>query len=402
MNILHVTLLGDSSLLQKRVVAGDFGGGIAVSLRNIAHSMEKSYKSHTTITCCFNSEFVPWAHRNNLEVHVMPAFWVCFWGRPLFVMVSISDLIKYIKANKIDVVHAHYFPAALCAGMAAILTGIPMVVSIHQNISDYVSYSKNILIRLMNLFRRLFFRMLWEIPFRIAGKVIAVSAYVKETMMKDKYQGSKIEVVHNGVDTNIYVPDFNNKSFRKELGLSDEHILIGITGRFHVSKGYREIIHASVEIQKKAPLARFVFIGEGEERHSYKLLADELNVADIILFPGLRENMQNVLPSLDIFLLPTYHREGFPLSILEAMAVGLPIVISDVGGNFECIEHYKSGLFIKPNDPKQISDAVLTLIRDPLLAQKLADGARKRVTEFFTVEKQCQKLMHIYTQLLRI
>ena len=104
MNILHLTTLGDFSLLNGRSMPGDFGGGIAASLRDVSTCMKQKYDSHTIISCCYDSEFIPWAKKYDIDVHVAPARWIYFLKRPLFVKISVRDIIRLIKTKKIDII----------------------------------------------------------------------------------------------------------------------------------------------------------------------------------------------------------------------------------------------------------------------------------------------------------
>lgn len=397
MNILHLTNIGSYSLAHGRAMPGDFGGGVAASLRDVTTIMKRDYGCRSLIGCCYDCDFVGWAKEKDLNPVVIPGKLVKFMGRPLYVKLSVERIKEIIEKEKIDIIHGHYFPPAFWGLKAAKSFGIPVVVTIHQDITDYKSFSKNILIRFLNLLRRLYLKILWNGPYQSAKNVIAVSNYVKEAMKKEGYIGREIDVVYNGIDTAVYKPDFKNQSFRHELGFDEKHVLIGSISRLDVTKGFNETIQAAVKIRDHEPMVRFIFVGEGEEKNDYLKLARELQVDDIITFAGFRSDISSILQSLDIFLMPTYHVEGFSIVLLEALSSGLPVIASSIGGNKECIEHDKTGILIEPRNVDAISRALLSLINDPEKARRLAEDARHVVKESFSITKQCEGLMSIYS-----
>jgi glycosyltransferase involved in cell wall biosynthesis len=396
MKILHVTKLGAESLLQNRSIPGDFGGGVAAMIRDVSRFMEKQYGHQSIVTSCYKTEFVAWAQEHQLRTHIVPSKWVSFLKRPMFVYFSVNDIVALIKKEQIDVVHAHHFNAALWGGIAAKKAGIPMVFALHQDVADYRSYSKNPAVRLLNFLRRWIMFCLWSIPYRMAVCIMPVSQYVAKSAQLNGFRGGNVKVVYNGIDTDYFKPGMPDVSIRKELGFSDEHILIGTTSRLDKNKGYVEAIQAAVAVKQQVPVARFVFVGDGPEKQEYLDLAYELGVDDIIVFPGFRSNIKDVLQDLDIWLFPTYHVEGFSISLLEAQAVGLPCVVSDMGGNPECVIDGVTGMLIPPKSVKELADAVIKLCQDPDSAKRLGVNARERAVRDFSIEKQAEDLFQIY------
>jgi glycosyltransferase involved in cell wall biosynthesis len=221
---------------------------------------------------------------------------------------------------------------------------------------------------------------------------IFCSAELKENLYKKlvKYSpNAAYKVIHNGVDTDLFV----NKEPK------NEKVKIGIVANLQERKGHLDFIEMASILVEKGLSAEFHIIG-GDILASPRqpLLVEKVNALGLAAFFTFHGQVQNVLPllhSLDILVCAS-HEEAFPISILEAMSVGLPIVATNVNGIPEAIEHNESGLLVAPFSPEQLASAVERLMQNPSEMQRLGSNARERVVQHFSKGAFNHKLSNIY------
>jgi glycosyltransferase involved in cell wall biosynthesis len=196
-----------------------------------------------------------------------------------------------------------------------------------------------------------------------------------------------VRTIHNGVTSfaSEDVPD---------LGLSGP--VVGTVGRLVSQKGHETLVRALVEL----PGVTAVIVGEGPRRSFLEQLADRLGVRDRLVLPGWDDRARRYLPLFDVFALPSRF-EGFPLSILEAMLAGVPVVASTVGSIAEAVEHEATGLLVPPDDPSALAAALRRLLDDPALAHSYAETARRRAERVFTAEMMAAEYEKVYEEVAR-
>jgi glycosyltransferase involved in cell wall biosynthesis len=202
-------------------------------------------------------------------------------------------------------------------------------------------------------------------------------------------------VIHNGVDTGFFI----NKKIK------NEKLKIGIVANLQERKGHLDFIEMARILVKKGLMAEFHVIG-GDilESPRQPLLIERVNTFDLAPFFTFHGQVKNVLPllqSLDVLVCAS-HEEAFPISILEAMSVGLPIVATNVNGIPEAIEHNASGLLVEPFAPEQLASAVARLMRNPDEMKRIGGNARERVVRHFSKDAFIQKLRNIYKKELSL
>jgi glycosyltransferase involved in cell wall biosynthesis len=221
---------------------------------------------------------------------------------------------------------------------------------------------------------------------------IFCSEELKEHLYKKlvKYApNAAYRVIHNGVDTAIFVSKKNK----------NERLKIGIVANLQERKGHLDFIEMARILVRKGLMAEFHIIG-GDilESPRQPLLIEQVNTFDLTPFFTFHGQVKNILPllqSLDVLVCAS-HEEAFPISILEAMSVGLPIVATNVNGIPEAIEHNESGLLVEPFAPVQLASAVERLMQSPFEMKRIGHNARERVVRTFSKDAFNQKLRKIY------
>jgi len=167
----------------------------------------------------------------------------------------------------------------------------------------------------------------------------------------------------------------------------------------HNQKGHRILLKALPLILPEAPRTRVLFCGEGGEAAYLRKITADMGLGDQVRFLGLVENAAQILPHIDILVLPSLW-EGMPHVVLEAMAAGRPVVASKIEGIDELVVDGKTGLLFSPGDPRSLAAALLKLITNRELARNMGDAAREHVMKSFQLKKTVQATVHLYQELL--
>jgi glycosyltransferase involved in cell wall biosynthesis len=300
---------------------------------------------------------------------------------------QILRLARFLHRGCFDVVHAHDLWSNLLAIPAARLARVPVIISSRRDLAHLAWYTPG---------RRKFLRHLQS----LSSAVLVNSSQISEHLVReDGFRPEFIRVVHNGIDLDRFsrlVPE------RERLfpGL-DNLTLIVCTGNMHSDiKGHPTLIEAARHICAKFPQIKFVLIGDGEKRSKFESKVLELGLQRNFLFLGSRQNVPEILACCDMAILPS-QAEGFSNALLEYMAVGLPTVATDVGGNSEVVENRVNGLLVKPNDPAALADAISSLLENPHFASQLGAAARERVRRHFDFARLTFDVDALYTDLLQ-
>jgi len=293
-------------------------------------------------------------------------------------------LARLIRRERIELVHTNLYRDALFGRVLGRLAGARVVSTLHS---------------------RYFDRPGWELALdrvtaRLADRVIAVSGAVRDfAVEREKISAAKITVLHNGVETALYRRDDSvRKAFRRRLGLAPDELAIGTLGSLSPEKGQRFLLAAAPEVLGECHRARFIFSGEGPERARLLAQAGQAGLGDRALFPGFEEDVAGILSALDVFVLPSL-QEGGPVALMEAMAAGLPSVVSAIPGCLEIAGKEDTALAFAPGDPVDLADKLKSLLADPGLRQRLGESAARRARENFELDDMVRKYEKIYDEM---
>jgi len=212
-----------------------------------------------------------------------------------------------------------------------------------------------------------------------------------------KHLGAKDSIViYNGIDTNVFRRTETN--LREQLELNGATV-ITFVGRLIYAKGVQDLISAFAKVEELVPAKmKLLIVGDGPHRKNLEGQVQQEGCGTDILFLGQKtqKEVAEILSAADIFVNPSYS-EGLPTSVMEAASVGLPIVATDVGGTREIISHGETGILIKPGQPQQMAEAILSLIRNGRMASKLGTAARNMVSQKFDWDKLTQQWIDCVT-----
>jgi glycosyltransferase involved in cell wall biosynthesis len=232
--------------------------------------------------------------------------------------------------------------------------------------------------------------------------LIAVSHATRDEMTAAGLPATNISVIHNAIDTESWSRLRASAELRKELGLSAATPVIGYVGRIMPEKDLDTWLRAAALVAEKYPLARFVLVGEGRDNVTLshlQRLAATLGLGERVSFVGYREDLLPVYAAFDVFAL-TSCREGLPNSILEAMAMRLPVVTTDVAGAKELVIDGQTGFVVPQGGVSRLAQCLVALVDDEQLRLRLAQAGRQRVEREFSFTRRLQRIEHLYEWVL--
>ena len=238
---------------------------------------------------------------------------------------------------------------------------------------------------------------------RAAHRVITVSHAFARDLKAIGVPEQRIRVLHNSIAPNWFdsVRGQEKKFWREQLGLRDDERVILAVGRFSKEKALDDLVTAFAQLLRAQPQikARLVLVGDGPERGPVQQLSAELGAQEYILFAGQVSDPRPYYAAADVLAMPSLS-EGSPLALLEAMAAGLPIVATEVGGVPEMVHHQQNALLVAPRQPAALAQAMQQLLNDTDLAQRLGAAAQNTVASRFTPEAHRAARMEFYRELL--
>jgi glycosyltransferase involved in cell wall biosynthesis len=241
-------------------------------------------------------------------------------------------------------------------------------------------------------------RWLQRLAYRRGVIPVAVAREVANSMQR-LYGIGNSRVVWNCIPTDLYAsPQTSRQAWRVKQGFSEEDILFVCVARFAPQKNHALLINAFAKGPASDPKAHLVLAGQGVLRAQLQERVNQLGLTGRVHFLGLRTDIPDVLGAADIFALGSDY-EGNPLSVIEAMAAGLPIVSTAAGGVPELLQNGKQGFIVQPGQGKQLSEAMMTLLKDPGLRRTMGAAAAARAKEKFDVSAMVRAYEELYDEI---
>jgi glycosyltransferase involved in cell wall biosynthesis len=232
-----------------------------------------------------------------------------------------------------------------------------------------------------------------------ADHLVTVSHAVRNYMQEVDHIGAEIDVVYLGFNFDRFSPnEADRQKVRSEFGFKESEIVIGFVANLTPGKGHVQLIQAFAEIAKQVPQARLFFVGSGQLDEIVRTV-NLLQLAEKIVFAGWRSDIPACLNAMDIFVQPSFS-EAFSQVLIEAMAVGLPVIATNVGGAREVITENQEGILIEPNSPESITVNVLKLLEHPQFRKRMAKQACESVRARFTAEHMVENQFALYRKWL--
>jgi glycosyltransferase involved in cell wall biosynthesis len=298
--------------------------------------------------------------------------------QPLQDLRAIFNMYRLLREEKPALIHANSSKAGIIARISALIAGIPVVFTAHG-----WAFTEGVSSR-----RSWFYKCVEKSVAPLAQKIICVSGYDRKLALDYGVgDGSRLLTVHNGIpDVAGCVATHSNAIPR-----------VVMVARFAAPKDYGTLLCA-VSLLKDCSF-RVQCVGDGPLLHQSRQLSERLGVQEAVEFLGERNDVVNILRNADIFVLVS-NWEGFPISVLEGMRAGLPVVATRVGGMPESVSDQHTGLLVEPGDSVGLANALRTLITQPCLRTRMGSAGRERYLSAFTSERMIAKTTEVYDSIL--
>jgi glycosyltransferase involved in cell wall biosynthesis len=303
---------------------------------------------------------------------------------PTVILPYVARLYRLARQADVELIH-HNNGLDVRAVVLAKLLGVPLVA--YQRGDEYQSPTVRYLSRFVDTY-------------------IANSEATRRNLLKLGVPPDRVTTLYPPVDLERFDPTADASRQRTELGLGDRDLCFGIFGSLLKWKGHDVFLKAARLVVEAVPEARAVIIGEAPDgstgyREELLGLARDLGIAQRTVFTGFRRDVPEMLQVLDVVVHASVSPEPFGRVIAEGMAMGRPVVAAGAGGPLEIIEHGRTGLLVRPDDPEALASAIVTLLSDRVLARRLGESARVAAEARFSPEAHARSVEGIYERTLR-
>jgi len=360
----------------------DIGGG-QVSVLELLKRLDRN-RFDPVVTCVSHGELYERVLELGVEVELLDIRGV-LKQNPLSTLRSVRRLSKLVRDGGIRLIHANSQKAVLYCGAAPGLYHIPllwhcMVPSDFGRVFDLIaSIRSNI--------------------------IIANSRHVGRRFKWLPRARGRVRVIPDGIDAETFQPGCDGEAVRSDLGIGHGDLVVGAAGRLVEEKGFEHFLRAAVLVASRVPEVKFIVAGEAPSggfayREKLERLAADVPAPSKVIFTGFRADVARVIAAMDIVVVPSL-REGFGRVVGEAMAMGKPVICSEVGGIPELISSGVTGILVPPGHADAIASQVLDLATDPERASGLGEAARLRILTDFSIDRHVRLIENTYTEMLK-
>jgi glycosyltransferase involved in cell wall biosynthesis len=311
---------------------------------------------------------------------------------------ALFEFTRWMATERPALVHFHFFRAYSPFLMVARSVGSRIVLHDHITLGQPVSASMEhppAVKKVIRVFKRLRALALnWIVHTRLpVSEFVASSVAEAEFVAKER-----IAVVENGVNVSRFI-DADAEHLRSELKLGDVPIVVCVS-RMAPEKGVDVLIESIAKLESDR--AVLVIAGDGPDVEKCRQLAQRLGVAERVHFLGLRDDVERLFSAADVVVMPSLWDEAFGLVVVEAMAAGVPVVVTASGAMPEIVDHGACGIVVPKRDSAALANAIDSLVMDPARAAAIGERGRQRVLERYAVDRWVDRVHHIYEDLLAI
>lgn len=294
---------------------------------------------------------------------------------------AVSRLVSMLKMKNIHIIHTCLYTSNTFGRIAAIIARTPITVAWEQSMA-YVKPRRHMWVD-------------WFLN-KFTHFIVVPSEAVKQSVIEsENISGLKIEVVHNMADMAKFAVTVDVETKRAELGLKPDDIVVGFVASLSEKKGHKYLLDATPEVIRVFPNVRFLLVGEGPLRGEIEEKIKMRNLEGKVILLGFRKDIPEILSILDFYVHPSL-MEGLSLSIMEAMAMGKPVVASRVGGTPEVVKDGETGILVPARDSRAIAEAITGLLKDKETASEMGRAGSELIRAHFTPEASVGRLEKLY------
>jgi D-inositol-3-phosphate glycosyltransferase len=312
---------------------------------------------------------------------------------PILTIEAYKRFAQVIQQCDLVHAHGHVYISSYLAGKLAKKYHKPFIVTQHNTWIDYKSW--------LNVMENLNDWVIGKSVLKLADRILTVSKETKKYVLRLGADKAKTSVMYNGVDTECFSSAKKEES-RKKLGLPRNRKMIFSVRRLVYKNGLDTLIDAAALVKENIPNVLFVIAGKGPSKQLIEDRIKELGIENNIELAGFVSD--ELLPvyynASDFFVLPSASGEGLPLVLFEAMACGLTVIATKVGGTPEIINHMTNGILVPPRNPKEMAKEISKMLIQGELGKKMGEEAKKNIQNRFSWEENVKQLKEVYNQFI--
>ncbi len=385
-------------------------------IESIAETLQKQDKISVTVLTPDTSKFERTAADHDVNLHTYRYFFprrlqllgysntlindyklkrYVYLLAPFMILSGIFHLFQLHRKYRFDVIHAHWLlPNGFIGAVIAKLCKIPLVITLHGS-DIFVS-------KLNPIFKG---TAKWTL--KHTAMVTSVTPAFLPELAKLGVPDGKRCLIPNGVNPEIFPPPSHKKLIElcKRFEISESSLVVFALGRVVLKKGFDILIQALPKVREKIPQVKVIIGGDGSDLTRLKTLAKELDVSDILKFPGTinRSEVPLYFYLCDLFVLPAVvdpsgNMDGCPIVILEAMACGKPVVSSAISGIPVVVQNEKTGILVEEKNPEALAKAIVSLLKDSAKREQFGSAGQQRIRQELTWTKTIEQFIDIYQQ----
>lgn len=372
-------------------------GGLSMHVLTLAAGLKQRGHDVEVLSMC-PGPLAPEFEEAGIPLTVVPHLKQKAGRNPLLVAQVIRHVRSLIRDKSPEIVHTHGPRAHYFAGVAAAGAGNHrLLASAHGSYTQFTAGQTRELGRLQKRVTKLMYGGIDRMTARRADRVIAVSEATRDDLVDGLgIDARKVAVIHNGIEE-IRVSEAQKAAIRNEFGFTEADQVIACVGRIAHHKGSGYLAAAMKIICSKMPGARFLVVGEGPMKDELCQLVNDGHLAGRAFVTGSRKDAIDIIAAADMLVMPSLS-EGLPITLLEAAMTGTAMVASDVGGMPEVVRDGETGLLCSPGDAQGMANAIMSLLGDDQLRQRMGVAARALWEKEFTHEVMVQRMEALYRE----
>lgn len=352
-------------------------GGAQMALWRLLKGLDRE-RFRPVVACLYNGDGMVAGRIRELGIPVIDLGMTAKWR-----LDALERLYRLLRRERPCILHTWMFHVTIPGRLLGRLAGVPVIISAERTMGQEseARYWLN-----------------W-LTAPLGDRVICVSERVADFSAEHiGLSPARLVVIPNGIEL-LPQPAVDKAAVWAELGRPRPEMVIGTVGRLEPVKGFPYLLEALAQLAPAYPAVHLLIVGDGPERTALEAQAHRLGLGERVIFAGHRTDVPLLMGGMDLFVLPSIW-EGMPNVVLEAMAAGLPVVATAVGGTPEIVVEGETGLLVPPRDPAALAEAMERLLADPALRLQMGRAGRDRVQQYFDIERTIRLNEELYNTLI--
>lgn len=353
-------------------------GGTEMVIKNIIDGCDTTVFDMSIL--CIESPLGPFAD----ELRKKGIRFIELDRKPNFDISLIKQIRQEIKKNSIDILHCHQYTPWVYGVLAAAFSETKVVLTEHGRFyPDRSSWKRKLINPFLNLMTK---------------KVTAISNATKEALVEfENIPRKSIQVIYNGIaPLNVKTEDVS--ALKNELKIAENNIVLGTIARFDPIKNHPMMLKAFAQVLNKYPHTTLLIVGDGEERATIESWINELNINHNVILTGYQAKPEHYLAMMDVYLLSSFS-EGTSMTLLEAMSLSKPCIVTAAGGNPEIIKDKENGYVTPNNDTNAFAQAIIRAISTPSHRIQLGNKSKEMFSQQFSEQQMNKHYSQLYSEL---